>query len=123
MGLDQWITRRSQKNHPSTREEVGYWRKANHIHRWFVENVQNNDDDCGCYPVSREQLDSLLRTCRRVLDFRHLAEDQLPRQSGFFYGNTLYDEYYYADIERTIEIIERCLSEPDDVVIEYQSSW
>jgi hypothetical protein len=22
-------------------EEVGYWRKANQIHRWFVENVQN----------------------------------------------------------------------------------
>lgn len=20
--------------------EVGYWRKANHIHKWFVDNVQ-----------------------------------------------------------------------------------
>jgi hypothetical protein len=21
--------------------ELGYWRKANHIHKWFVDNVQN----------------------------------------------------------------------------------
>jgi len=27
-------------------ENVGYWRKANHIHAWFVENVQNGVDDC-----------------------------------------------------------------------------
>ena len=26
---------------------VGYWRKANAIHNWFVENVQKYDDDCG----------------------------------------------------------------------------
>ena len=25
-------------------EEVGYWRKANQIHRWFVENVQKGED-------------------------------------------------------------------------------
>ena len=34
-------------------ESVGYWRKANHIHKWFVDNVQNGEDDCkeyhGCY--------------------------------------------------------------------------
>jgi hypothetical protein len=24
---------------------VGYWRKANAIHRWFVEHVQDGNDD------------------------------------------------------------------------------
>ena len=28
-------------------EELGYWRKANQIHRWFVENVQDGVDNCG----------------------------------------------------------------------------
>ena len=27
-------------------KEVMYWRKANYIHNWFVENIQNGSDDC-----------------------------------------------------------------------------
>jgi len=38
---------------------IGYWRKANHIHSWFVENCQNGEDDCGNYYVSRENLEEL----------------------------------------------------------------
>lgn len=49
-------------------EEVGYWRKANAIHKWFVENVQNGEDDCGRYEVSKEQLEELLDVCKEVLD-------------------------------------------------------
>ena len=30
----------------SLEASVGYWRKANHIHRWFVENVQGGEDEC-----------------------------------------------------------------------------
>lgn len=47
-------------------EDIGYWRKANHIHKWFVENVQDGKDDCGEYYVSRENLLSLLDLCRKV---------------------------------------------------------
>jgi hypothetical protein len=49
-------------------EEVGYWRKANAIHKWFVNNVQGYVDDCGYYEVSREQLEDLLDTCIQVRD-------------------------------------------------------
>ena len=48
-------------------EQVGYWRKANAIHRWFVQNVQAGVDDCGTYVVTREQLEQLKATCERVL--------------------------------------------------------
>jgi hypothetical protein len=119
MGLDMYLRARTA----DSEEEVGYWRKANHIHYWFVKNVQNGTDDCGTYPVSREQLETLLATCRRVLDFKHLAEGQLPRRSGFFYGNVFYDEYYYEDIRQTIEILEKCIRHYQHAQIEYQSSW
>lgn len=46
---------------------VAQWRKANHIHKWFVDNVQNGTDDCGQYSVSREQLQELLSIINRVL--------------------------------------------------------
>ena len=36
-----------------------YWRKANQIHGWFVKNVQNNNDDCGLYEVSIDQIKKL----------------------------------------------------------------
>ena len=47
-------------------EEVGYWRKANAIHRWFVENVQNDIDDCDRYEVDKEQLEALLSICLEI---------------------------------------------------------
>ena len=52
--------------------EVGYWRKANHIHSWFVENVQNGVDDCGTYAVSSGDLLHLRDACQRVLDSSRL---------------------------------------------------
>lgn len=48
-------------------EQAIYWRKANHIHSWFVENVQGGNDDCGSYHVRKEELVRLLDTCRTVI--------------------------------------------------------
>jgi hypothetical protein len=33
-------------------EEVACWRKANAIHRWFVENVQHGEKNCAHSPRS-----------------------------------------------------------------------
>ena len=46
--------------------DVGYWRKANAIHRWFVDNVQNENDDCGYYEVSKEEAQELLDICKTI---------------------------------------------------------
>ena len=48
--------------------ELGYWRKANAVHRWFVENVQNDVDDCEYYEVSKEHLKELLDICIKIKD-------------------------------------------------------
>lgn len=48
-------------------EQVAYWRKANQIHQWFVENVQGGNDDCKEYDVSREKLIELNELCKTVL--------------------------------------------------------
>ena len=47
-------------------ENVACWRKANQIHGWFVKNVQDEEDDCGYYEVSKEDLEGLLYTCKAV---------------------------------------------------------
>ena len=61
MGLDMYLSRRLKDN---TEHEVMYWRKANAIHKWFVDNVQGGEDDCREYPVSNDQLIELRDTCK-----------------------------------------------------------
>ena len=49
--------------------ESSRWRKANQIHNWFVENVQDGIDDCSYHnEVTKEILEELLDICQRVLD-------------------------------------------------------
>lgn len=60
---------------------VAYWRKANAIHRWFVENVQDGEDDCDDHYVSREQLEALRDTCKKALEVADISEGQ-PVHSG-----------------------------------------
>jgi hypothetical protein len=103
---------------------VGYWRKANAIHRWFVENCQDGEDDCREASVSHDELEELLKLAKSVKENPSLASELLPTTEGFFFGSTEYGEMYYEDIDLTIEIIERVLAEvPRDWQLTYQSSW
>jgi hypothetical protein len=107
-------------------ERVGQWRKANQIHSWFVKNVQNGEDDCGEYHVSKKQLEQLLSECKEVKKKPEMSKKVLPTTSGFFFGSTDYDEWYREDINSTIKIIQSVLKEikdDDNAEIFYQSSW
>jgi hypothetical protein len=101
-------------------DNVGYWRKANQIHNWFVKNVQKGVDDCGTYYVSTEKLQKLVETCKEVLDNHELAEELLPTCSGFFFGDTKYDEYYFADLQDTINMLSDIDEECEYI---YHASW
>jgi hypothetical protein len=103
-------------------EEIGYWRKQNQIHQWFVENVQNGVDNCGEYCVSKVQLEDLLEICKKILNDNSLAEELLPTTSGFFFDGTEYDEWYFDGIKNTIEILEEALSDNSGDYY-YSSSW
>ena len=75
---------------------------------------------------------NLLDVCKEVKNNPEKAEELLPPQSGFFFGDVTIDEYYFQDIDKTIKIIEGVLSEqviakngrafyPSDFY--YHSSW
>ena len=106
-------------------EQVGYWRKANEIHRWFVNNVQDGEDNCQPFPVDAEELRKLLATVTAVLDRKEKPEEALPTQSGFFFGGTDYDDYYWEDLARTKLLLEGILAEPDADKADYiyRASW
>lgn len=115
----------------SVRVEMGYWRKANQIHKWFVDNCQNGVDECQETYVGTEKLAELLNTCRAVLAGRGTAAGEanaramLPTQGGFFFGSTEYDDYYWDDIEHTVKLLEGIVNNEElkGWDFYYRSSW
>ena len=130
-------------------EEVMRWRKANHIHAWFVDNVQNGTDelrellssykkvieasklvdgtiDAGTV-YNQEHPDGLAqRTPGKVIKDSTVAERLLPTRGGFFFGCTEYDEDYLDEVVRTRDWIVSMLDDLKNGVpgeICYRSSW
>jgi hypothetical protein len=65
MGLDMYLIDNEGK-------ELAYWRKANHIHSWFVVNVQHGIDDHCSHEVRLDQLKTLLEICKDVKEHSEL---------------------------------------------------
>lgn len=72
---------------------VMYWRKANAIHKWFVDNVQNGEDDCGLYEVEWEQLVELRDICKRIVDECPLRDGKVRN------GETFKDGEWRVNVE------------------------
>lgn len=110
------------------RIEIGYWRKANAIHKYFVDTCADGKDECQDTYVYREDLVELLDRCNRILENRNteLANELLPTQSGFFFGGTEIDEYYFEDLKYTQELLTKILNtikEDSGLEFIYRASW
>lgn len=105
--------------------EAGYWRKANAIHNWFVNTVQDGVDECQESPVSLDQLQELSAIVNMVLDDNSLAGEILPPTDGFFFGGTEIDDWYIENLTITKNILDNILNNPDSKNWQfyYQSSW
>jgi hypothetical protein len=102
---------------------LGYWRKANQIHKWFVDNVQDGTDDCRDAYVERLKMEKLFDQCKMALESRDVTF--FPPQSGFFFGSTDIDEYYWEDIAYTKNLMDKLLSDKQlkNFDFYYHSSW
>ena len=65
-------------------EQDAYWRKANQIHNWFVTNVQNGNDDCGTYFISKEHFEELYNECKQVMENKNLLLNYYQQQMVSF---------------------------------------
>jgi len=106
---------------------VGYWRKANAIHNFFVQEVGEDVDDCREMFVDRDILVELRSRCADVLKADNMEEMAkevgLETVSGFFFGDTSYDDWYKEDLKLTIEICDHVLALPEEYSLHYQASW
>lgn len=108
-----------------------YWRKANAVHAWFVDEVQGGTDDCGEYPVHVEKLAELRKhaldaVAKYDAGERETAASVLQPRSGFFFGGTDVDDWWRSDLEATAAEIERVINTAikiGGVEFSYHSSW
>lgn len=129
-------------------EKVGYWRKFNALHAWFVE-LSGREDDCAPIYVSKESLERLIETLQKVLsvldnanvktltdvysdgsnysykvyDCAEEIEELLPPTGGFFFGNTDINDHYYRECKDTLVLLTTELSNSDNAEFYYQASW
>ena len=116
------------------------WRKANAIHKWFVDNCQDGNDDCKEYYVDREQLEQLLEILNKILgktnnkkenimaalNKNEMAEELLPSTEGHFFGGEDYDEYYFEYLKETQRILNDIFENPtkyEGIEFYYTASW
>lgn len=93
------------EGHASVELHVAYWRKANAIHGWFVREVMGGNDDCEKHFVPVQELRRLVALCEHLLIARDgdEAAELLPTESGFFFGSTDYDDWYWEGLTETVD--------------------
>lgn len=122
-------------------QEVGYFRKVNFLMSFF-----NYDGNCEYKEIAREELQALRDACEEISEMKpikvevhkypyggvtevkeySLADQErcaelLPTQSGFFFGSTDYNEWYFADVKEVFAWVDGVLSDlaDDEVVLMY----
>lgn len=101
--------------------EIAYFRKVNFLVRYF-----NYEDNLSLIEIDKCQIENLIDVCVEVLEAKNasVSEILLPTTSGFFFGSTDYDRYYYESVEEVLLTFRDILKNlKDDEVILMQCWW
>ena len=101
MGLDIYFTKKKSK-------EIGYFRKVNFLVRYF-EDLGLDTTNQVPLQINKEDVEILLHRCNQVLEDHSRASELLPTMSGFFFGSTEYNEYYFEDVKMVRDYIKNTL--------------
>lgn len=110
----------------TTDYQIGYWRKANAIHEWIVNNCADGVDECQPIYLGCKKLSELHDCVCKVLDHPTKAKSLLPTSQGCFFGSQEYDDWYFDDLKYTKDLLERVLNfleEHKDYLVVYEASW
>ena len=78
-------------------EYDAYFRKVNFIFAYYESKGKLQNE---WYALTdADDIDDLISRCEQVLKDHDLANALLPTQSGFFFGSTEYDEWYFSDVK------------------------
>jgi hypothetical protein len=90
------------------RTEIAYFRKVNFLMTYF-----SYEGNCEYKLIEKGEVEGLIDRCKKVLDNHKLADELLPTTSGFFFGDTNYDQWYFHDVENVRRAFEGMLENVD----------
>lgn len=92
------------------RTELAYFRKVNFLIHFF-----DYEENCEYVVIDKSLIEDLVDRCKKVLEAKtdEVSDKLLPSVSGFFFGNTDYNEYYYGDVEDVLAQFTTILKEVD----------
>ena len=93
--------------------EDAYFRKVNFIYAFFSNELYNE-----CCLVDKTRIKELIDTCEDVLKHKNninYATEHLPTTSGFFFGSTEYDKWYWEDVKGCLKQMKKLYKELDDM--------
>ena len=74
-----------------------YFRNVNFIFKYYEDRGKMHDQWYAF--TDADDIDDIIDRCERILKDHSLANELLPTQSGFFFGSTDYDEWYFSDVQ------------------------
>lgn len=99
-----------------------YFRKVNFIYEHFRNDMENES----CI-VDKSRIGNLIDICEDVLAHKgdeDYASENLPTTSGFFFGSTNYDEWYWHDVKDCLTQMRKMYkSMSDDDFVVWDFSW
>lgn len=111
-----------------TRYQIGYFRKFNALHSYIVRTFANGIDNCQDIILYKEDVEQIKKVLDDVLNAHQQVEkakELLPTQSGFFFGGTDYDEFYFEDVKDAADLMQSFLDNFDfeNYQLVYRASW
>ena len=107
--------------------QIGYFRKFNALHSYIVKTFADGIDECQAILLHKEDVEQIKKVLDDVLKANTVekAKELLPTQSGFFFGGTDYDEYYFEDVKDAADLMQNFLDNFDfeSYQLVYQASW
>lgn len=102
--------------------ENAYFRKVNFIYEYFRNLLEDE-----CCKVSKNDIKALIDTCEDVLKHKgdeDYAKLYLPTTSGFFFGSTDYDDWYWIAVKNCLTQMKKLhKSMGDDDFVVWIFSW
>lgn len=110
-----------------TSYQIGYFRKFNALHSYIVKTFADGVDNCQDIILYKEDVEQIKKVLDDVLEANteEKAKELLPTQSGFFFGGTDYDEFYFEDVKDAADLMQSFLDNFDfeKYQLVYRASW
>lgn len=129
---ERWHVELPSFSSPKEKEQMEkydvYWRNAPHLHKWFVDYVQDGEDDENFYTVHRDQLIRLKLVLTDVLELYAENADNdgivpqevgekitrlLPLPDASRFSTAAYDHSYYKHVQQTMHAITYAINNVD----------